>query len=67
MAPGEELNNEQENEQEQDDTKPDKNKYPHGEKEQPIGQWWNQNNGYVETPIGGHVFPKKSRQAAGME
>ena len=62
MAPDEELN-----EQEQTSTEPDKDKYPHGDKEQPIGQWWNPNNGYVETPIGGHVFPDKSKQAAGME
>ena len=48
-------------------TEPDKGKYPHGEKEQPIGQWWQPNDEYVETPIGGHVFPEKSRQAAGMD
>ncbi len=66
MAPDEELNNEQENEQEQTGT-PDKGKYPFGEREQPIGQWYQPNDGYVETPIGGHVFPEKSRQADGMD
>lgn len=25
----------------QDNGTPDKGKYPHGEKEQPIGSWWN--------------------------
>lgn len=25
----------------QDNGTPDKEKYPHGEKEQPIGSWWN--------------------------
>ena len=70
MAPDEELNQEeqeQENEQEQASGEPDKGKYPHGEKEQPIGQWWQPDNGYVETPIGGHVCPEKSRAAAGMD
>ena len=48
---------------------PDKGKHPLGEREQPIGQWWHATpeEQYVETPIGGHVFPKKSREAAGME
>ena len=76
--PNDEINNipeepeeEQETEQEesQEPGKPDPAKYPHGVKEQPIGQWWNPDPGeqYVETPIGGHVFPEKSRKAAGME
>ena len=66
-----EEENEQETEQEEsrETGNPDPTKYPHGEKEQSIGCSWNPDPSeqYVETPIGGHVFPQKSRQAAGME
>lgn len=36
----------------QDENAPDKGKYPHGEKEQPIGNWWNPDPSYKECPIG---------------
>ena len=59
MAKDEELNIEQETEQDS---------APEMEEEKTIGiSWMNPNAGYVVTPIGGHVFPDKSRQAAGME
>jgi len=43
-----------ENEELNNGTELDKNKYPHGEKEQPIGQWYNPSadEQYVECPIG---------------
>ena len=37
---------------EQQNTEPDKSKYPFGESEQPIGQWIQPKPGYIEKPIG---------------
>lgn len=62
MAPDEELNNEQDNEQDNDE-----------QPKKPAGISWMDDlapanvGQYITTPIGGHVFPEKSRQAAGLE